>query len=609
MIHRVAIAFHWITAILSGLIIGENDKTMKRKPEYGNTRTSGPIFLAFFMLIGLLQGNYVYSQPFVPENIYVHFDRSFYLAGETIHFKIYFLNPAPVISRIVHIDLQDAEGSYVFNSIYQVKDNMAAGAFIIPYDLKEANYLFRCYTRWNLNFDGSYIYTRLIPIYNDFNENPSLLSEDQQDMINLDSVQMPYTFSSGVSIKINTAKALRTNHEIELVLFTTDKNNHPVPASLSMGVLSSLLTDQTKHLNISVIENEAESRVNPVHKISFEPEDSIEIRGMAYDPETGAPINSRVLSVYNVRESQFRRLISSKGTFHIKMPVFEGHTDFQIINMNPFQPKIPDIQWIPLHEELPEPDSFRPLPDRDSGIERYIFYTRLRRKIREIFYETTHDSIQLQKPPVLPFIPDRSYDLNQYQLIRNTFDFFREAVSNTNFYKKDGEVKMRLFNSETMEFFMTSPWFIVDGHFFFNDSLVHNIPFNQLSRIDIYNRKESILKYFEPIMIQGGIVAIYTKNNSLIDYIRKMPNTFRIAGIAPQATPEDEIPSGQHNSYETPDFSPVIHWDPHIQTDEQGKATVKFQTNDVTGKIVIQVEGMDRNGMPIAGQLIIEIRP
>ncbi|MBR9998327.1 MAG: hypothetical protein KFF73_05115 [Cyclobacteriaceae bacterium] len=581
---------------------------MNRNAKYENLKTSGRA-LVIFILLSVWYGKPAYSQPKVPEQIYVHFDKFFYLTGETIHFKIYFLNTATVPSRIVHVDLQNAEGSYILNGLYQVENNMAEGAFNIPYDLEEANYLFRCYTRWNLNFDESYIFSRVIPVYNEFDGNNNIMVDDHQELIQRDSVQAPDTFTRGVSIKIIDTQEHKTNQEIRLEIQTTDRNNQPVPASLSMCVLPVSLIDHPDDLNISDIYNDRHTQVSPDINISYQPEDSIEIKGMAYDPVTGEPINSHVLSIYHVREGRFSRLISKKGSFQFKMPVFEGKTDLQIINMNPFQPKIPDIRWIPLHEEIFRPASIQPVPERDPKIEQYIYYTRLRRKIREIFYETVYDSIQLQQPPLLPFKPDRSYDINQYQLIRNTLDFFREAVTNTDFFRENGEEKLRLFNTETMKFFMTPPWYVVDGHFIFNDSLVHNIPFNHLSRIDIFNRNESIFKYFEPIMIQGGVVAIYTKNNYLIDYIRNMPNTLRVEGITRTVTMEHGHQSGQQDAHETPDFFQLIHWDPNIQTNEEGKTTVIFQSNDVTGNIAIHMEGMDRNGMPVAGQAVIQVRP
>jgi hypothetical protein len=561
------------------------------------------IRVLLILLLGFDNGIPGFSQSNSPENIHVDFDKTFYLSGEFIHFKIYFLNQGPLRSKIVHVDLRDANGNYVMTHIYRVNNKTAHGSYRVPYDLKEGNYLFRCYTRWNLNFSKKPAFSQLIPVFNEFEGVKDLNFLEDSVFWSNDSLQKKYNYSDGILITIGNDGPIHPNQNVRIELITLDDNNQPIQSNLSLSVVPlTQINNSNPHK-----ENRDIISAIPGDSIIYTPEESFEINGLAFDPETGEPINSRVLSVFNVRDATFTRLISKKGSFKFKLPLFEGNVDLQIINMNPFQPNVPEIRWIRLQEEIGDDLPFNPVPERTKEVERYIYHTKLRRKIHEIFYETTYDSIELQKPPVLPFEPDRSYNMDDYQLIRNTFDFFKQAIVNTNFYKENGEEKMRLFNLETKEFFMTSPWYVVDGHFIFNDSLVHNIPFNHLSRIDIYNRNESVFRYFEPIMIQGGVVAIYTKNNFLIDYIRTMPNTLRVEGLPRSIPEENKVKNEDLNSHETPDFSPLIHWDPEIQTDEEGKSTITFRTNDVTGDIAICIEGIDRNGNIVSGQKVFRV--
>ena len=155
---------------------------------------------------------------------------------------------------------------------------------------------------------------------------------------------------------------------------------------------------------------------------------------------------------------------------------------------------------------------------------------------------------------------------------------------------------------------MTKPWLIVDNHFVFNDSLAYNIPFNQLKRVDIFITNKTIFKYFEPIMIQGGVIAVYTKNNFLADYIQNSPNTLSISGI-PSESLRKVNNTSVSISEEMPEFNPVIYWNPDILTDTNGKAMLSFPANNVTGKCLIQIQGIDIAGKLIEGKVFYKVFP
>jgi hypothetical protein len=276
--------------------------------------------------------------------------------------------------------------------------------------------------------------------------------------------------------------------------------------------------------------------------------------------------------------------------------------------MNPYQPALNIVNLERISELLPTEQMENPFTD-NSRINQYIYYSRLRRKISELYRESYTDSIKYYKSHYLPFEPDKSYEMDKYQLLKNVEDFLREAVINTSSIRENDQRKIVLNNGETKKFFMRPPWFIVDGFFIFNDSLVYSIPFNQLERIDIFNTSQSILKYFDPIMIQGGVIAIYTKNGYLIEYSRNQPNTFTIQGLSVSYGQEGNPTNHFINASDKPDLKPVIYWAPNVLFDDTNSAQIKFPTNDVSGKYLIHIEGMNDAGHPFTAQKIIQVLP
>jgi hypothetical protein len=192
--------------------------------------------------------------------------------------------------------------------------------------------------------------------------------------------------------------------------------------------------------------------------------------------------------------------------------------------------------------------------------------------------------------------------MEDYRYIKNFEDFIKQAVPNATSYKENANRKIKLFNSETKKYFMTKPWLMVDNYFVFDDSVVYNMPFNQIERIEIFNTNQSIFKYFEPIMIQGGVITVYTKNNFLSKQVEASPNLLLINGL-PVDSPEHNV---EHSSG-APDMEPIIHWEPNIYIPSGKSARFSFRTNDITGRCMIQVVGMDSEGNLNEANFVYEV--
>ena len=340
-------------------------------------------FSKYFFLVILISGLkwICLSQPLMamenePERIFVHFDRTFYLIGETIHYKIYFLRERPAGSGIVHVDLVDSAGNIYMNQVHQVNGNTASGSFRIPYHFREANYLFRCYTRWNIGFEQNHTYYRLIPLFNEFLVEEEIKPATETTGLT-GSRPSPEKKSPG-SIRIHLLNPQPVHcGDLVTLQFISSWEDLPVTANLSVVVKKGGQDAANSNL-LSPIEPDQEADGSRIEDGEFLHEDSLAIRGIARDPVNGEPVSSRVLSVYNVRNAGFSRLVSRKGRFEFKLPLLEGTADLQIINMNPFQPRVPDITWIPLNKALPPDPAFQDKPERTETAREYTLSARMR---------------------------------------------------------------------------------------------------------------------------------------------------------------------------------------------------------------------------------------
>lgn len=107
-----------------------------------------------------------YADSRQPERLYIHYDKTSYVPGETIWYKAYFLSgimPAEK-SKTLYIDWYDDNGKLVFRTTDPIVDGISYGQFDLPETYPSPVLHVKAYTRWMLNFDSAFLYHKNIPI-------------------------------------------------------------------------------------------------------------------------------------------------------------------------------------------------------------------------------------------------------------------------------------------------------------------------------------------------------------------------------------------------------------------------------------------------------------
>lgn len=107
-----------------------------------------------------------YATKNSPEKAYLHYDKTVYSAGETIWFKAYVTNELlpTAETKTFYTDWLDENGNVLLHTISPMVDGVTNGQFDIPADYKGKYIHVRGYTRWMLNFDSAFLYTKQIRI-------------------------------------------------------------------------------------------------------------------------------------------------------------------------------------------------------------------------------------------------------------------------------------------------------------------------------------------------------------------------------------------------------------------------------------------------------------
>ncbi|MGY4536889.1 hypothetical protein ACVW0P_001303 [Mucilaginibacter sp. UYNi724] len=111
--------------------------------------------------------NYITNFPI--EKVYLHLDKPYYAAGDTIWFKAYVTldkHQPSNLSNIVYIDIAGQDSIMKLVKL-PVVNGVAHGNIILSPDVyKQGNYHLRAYTAWMRNFETDYYYNKNIAIGN-----------------------------------------------------------------------------------------------------------------------------------------------------------------------------------------------------------------------------------------------------------------------------------------------------------------------------------------------------------------------------------------------------------------------------------------------------------
>ncbi len=547
------------------------------------------------------------SSEAVAEQLYVHFDKSFYTTGETIWYKVYLLNPntAALQSEIIYVDLLNKKGEMVMQQKLKRVQRTASGSLVIPFDLAEGYYQLRCYTQWNLNFGKEAVFYSNFPIYNAWEERDGHSAGSETRLP--EDTAVTGLQKQDLSITLKTDKdTYLIGEKVTLLIEVTDASHHPVAANLSVSVVDSELVQDNIGLNNKVWNYASVGHLSS-QGIEFEPEKTVSLNGKILDPATSEPVTSQFISVHFIDDQSFINTAVSKGQLHLDFPDLYSPQIIQIHNHNPFQEAVPAVEIQSVSSFAPVADIPEWLPERTPVVQQYLEMSRLRRKLDEIFYASEAKPLPETKEVISLFNPDKSYLMKDYQLLKTVEEFVEQVFTKVRISEKTGKKTVRLFNPLTQKFMEDSPWYMVNGYLTQQEDAILAMPVKDLEKLDLFLYRNTIITQFPQLMIRNGIIAITTKDGKIPQELISDHNSFTFQGFA---APKDfTVPVAPENSAnKMPDFRPLIYWNPEIVTNESGKASLSFPTSKAISRFRIQVEGISSEGKMGANTITYEVQ-
>ncbi|TXK48605.1 hypothetical protein FVR03_07865 [Pontibacter qinzhouensis] len=165
-------------------------------------------------LASLLTSFKQYRQQALQEKIFLHLDRPFYTAGETMWFKLYqvdaTLHRPHHMSKVAYVEVLNEKQQPVLQGKIHVAEGMGKGSFVLPLTLDAGQYVVRAYTNWMKNFSPDFYFEQQVTILNTYKK-LDLKSEPEAPAYSLqffpEGGNLVHGLESKVAFKVTDAKS------------------------------------------------------------------------------------------------------------------------------------------------------------------------------------------------------------------------------------------------------------------------------------------------------------------------------------------------------------------------------------------------------------------
>lgn len=495
--------------------------------------------------------------------VYLHTDRSYYLPGESILFKAYFLdgmnNASYPVDDTLHITLLDQYGQEVASGISPVNNNMVTGKVDLPDFLNDGNYLLMASTHSMNNLSPDNIFSGIIEIRKSFE---SILSTE---IVLTDTI-----YESG-------------GHLTAEIRFS-GKDNKPVPASfayqLSFGTVVVLNGNNKAN-------NEGRAALN----LQLPKFDNTETLKLFVDPSYKGAKNITGIVIpthFNYTSEKIRpgKILSYNESRHLNI-------HFKNINLLDekndkirFEISITDDKGTPVMANLSV--SASNIIPQQAHPDNYNILTYASKKINlaeananldRINYFTQYLSEKTQLPGISFLIQEKNnikklnkmaQSVNQknqsgYSPDRNIFDILMQIKP---YRLANGKIIFGIGSQNSINS-QDGALIIVDGIRMGTDAgLLNSIPVPDIARITASTNVLDIQRY--SALNSVGIIEIFMKKSP--DFVK-------------------------NEAANTKSKSNTLFWGPDIMTDSSGKATVSFFNNEKSAEVLISIDGIAADGV------------
>ena len=541
------------------------------------------------------------AQEELYERVYVHTDKTCYLAGEEVWLKFYTIDThfrPSSFSKVGYIEISNTERPKAQLKL-ALDNGSGSGKVKIPTDAPSGIYELTGYTRYMRNEGEKVFFRKSIAVINTFRVSDS----------------DPIELADSAEIYPKGKPATTENIHIK-----TSQSNYNTRQLVELTI--NRLPDEVSDLTVSVSRNDSLVTLPPLEESTWRKQVTAtpgtfsgkwipEYEGHIICGQIESPTGETLKQVQNEPISADIAFVGKDIRYVQGQVESGGNTLFytsHVYGTNDVVAAAWNINGEPFRMNILSPFSEK-LPQNLPSLKLYRNKKRLLE--RSI-------GIQLQQVTVLDSLdhaiplqscyglqPYLNYNLDEYTRFNTMTETFVEFVRSVIIRKVNGKRRLRVLKEGEKRFNIGNTLVLLDGVPIHDHEDILKYDPRLVKKIEIYNGRYGFGGEVFECMIslttqRGDLPSIQLSDDSRLTVYEcpQLPVTFKMP----------EYKDATDKKSRRPDFRHTLYWNPSVETEAGIDTTLSFYTSDLEGEFKVVVEGFTLKGELIRGEVNFHVK-
>ena len=533
------------------------------------------------------------------EIAYLQTDRTAYIAGESVFYKLYVLDEVTKkrseLSKVGYIVLRTTNSDVALKFRVSIHAGMANGSLALPDTLTSGVYQIVAFTSAMKNLGDDHFFHKVITVANRFDKalDFKLIQSTLQDTV---------SSQKNSELKISTDKSIYNCGE--KVMVNLGRTNSKANVSVSVfeeSKIPSIYKSIVQALNDSSIsrnKNQATGYYSPESKGKI-------LRGSVVDAKTKQKIKNAIvlLSCIDTIPNLEYAVTNSNGLFQMLLSdYYNGKELFLTIKNIPV-----NQNWeIKTEDEFAQSEKWNPslMPPNGNNKEyivksQNLVYINKSYKLEKSVNEKQQTEPRIIVPrfyycPVITVLPSDFVPLDSFPEIAV------EILPQVRLIKEKGKYHVQMVDELSKGYQKHDPAIFLDGVYLDDVNKIIALGSEQIKKIDLITSERAFGD-----LVFSGAVSITTRTNEMINS-KPVSYSFRVkndninsgANLVPDNSPPDK---------NSPFLRQLLYWNPSLGLNATDDTNFEFYTSDNSAKFIIKVEGISEDGTPISASSAIQV--
>jgi hypothetical protein len=545
------------------------------------------------------------------EKIFVHLNKTVYVAGETLHYKVYVVNGKSPLqvpeSKILYFALSEHKNGEQIQWRVNLNKSSLHGSYRLPVNMNAGVYELAAYTNRIRESVPENVFSQGLFILNLAKETPDSVYIPVSNVATDSPIRAVTTPDDQPDIRLQASKSVyRTNDKVVLEI-TVDNLQPSDTANLSLSVTNETPFSGMLHQPNIIEQFKGYKEINDKSCFNGLENYAYMLNGRVLNKSDGSPVkNAKILLavVDSVSPKIMYSAADLKGNFRLYLNHF--YDNKEIILQLADNTENLDILWdidkkiIPYsgNSDISVPLSAEQVTSLNQAKDIRLIEAAYTEEMIEKKIPERMSGVNYFANPDIIIVPANYTELVNFKEITvNLIPLIKYKYRKDSYYLQTFN-----FNKGTSS---ENNLVLLNGVPFHDINYISTLGTRDIQRIEVITST-----FLAGGLTYDGVVSIYTHDAKIPEtYIKKhtlvLQNT--VAATDEENKNIEYVVPAQSRSH-FPDFRNNLYWNPDLRVCGNNKVTVVFTTSQLAGKFNAKIQGITSSGIPLDASVSFSVK-